>query len=61
LITTKNIENSNSDTPAILTIGTFDGVHLGHKKIIKKLVESAKRRKMRSCILTFFPHPRNFL
>ena len=61
MITTKNIENSNSDTPAILTIGTFDGVHLGHKKIIKKLVESAKRRKMRSCILTFFPYPRNFL
>ena len=61
MITTKNIENSNSDTPAILTIGTFDGVHLGHKKIIKKLVESAKRKKLRSCILTFFPHPRNFL
>ena len=61
MITTKNIENSNSNTPAILTIGTFDGVHLGHKKIIKKLVESAKRRKLRSCILTFFPHPRNFL
>ena len=61
MITTKNIENSNSATPAILTIGTFDGVHLGHKKIIKKLVESAKRRKLRSCILTFFPHPRNFL
>ena len=61
MITTKNIENSNSNTPAILTIGTFDGVHLGHKKIIKKLVESAKRRKMRSCILSFFPHPRNFL
>ena len=61
MITTKNIENSNSNTPAILTIGTFDGVHLGHKKIIKKLVESAKKRKLRACILTFFPHPRNFL
>ena len=45
----------------ILTTGTFDGVHLGHKKIIKKLVKSAKEKKLRSCILTFFPHPRNFL
>lgn len=60
MITTKNIENFNSVVSTILTIGTFDGVHLGHKKIIKKLVESAKRRKLRSCILTFFPHPRNF-
>ena len=61
MITTKNIENSNSATPAILTKGTFDGVHLGHKKIIKKLVKSAIEKKLRSCILTFFPHPRNFL
>ena len=61
MITTKNIENSNSANPAILTIGTFDGVHLGHKKIIKRLVKSAKEKKLRSCILTFFPHPRNFL
>ena len=61
MVTTNNIENSTSDVPSILTIGTFDGVHLGHKKIIKKLVESANSKKLRSCILTFFPHPRNFL
>ena len=61
MVTTNNIENSTSSVPSILTIGTFDGVHLGHKKIIKKLIKSANSKKLRSCILTFFPHPRNFL
>lgn len=43
---------------AIVTIGTFDGVHFGHQKIIKQLVEKAKADKGESVILTFFPHPR---
>jgi len=43
---------------AIVTIGTFDGVHFGHQKIIKQLVEKAKSDKGESVILTFFPHPR---
>ena len=42
---------------SILTIGTFDGVHFGHQKIIKKLVQLAKKQNCRSVILTFFPHP----
>ena len=43
---------------AIVTIGTFDGVHLGHQKIIKRLCELAKLLGGESVILTFFPHPR---
>jgi len=43
---------------AVVTIGTFDGVHFGHQKIIKQLVEKAKADQGESVILTFFPHPR---
>lgn len=43
---------------AVVTIGTFDGVHFGHKKIIKKLVEDARKLHAESVVLTFFPHPR---
>ena len=42
----------------ILTIGTFDGVHLGHQKIINKLNIEAKLNQGESVLFTFFPHPR---
>ncbi|WP_394342049.1 bifunctional riboflavin kinase/FAD synthetase [Mangrovimonas spongiae] len=47
--------------PTVLTIGTFDGVHIGHKKIIERLVKSAKDNQLCSTVLTFFPHPRMVL
>ncbi|MDQ1141569.1 bifunctional riboflavin kinase/FAD synthetase [Pedobacter agri] len=43
---------------AVVTIGTFDGVHFGHQKIIRQLVAKAKADHGESVILTFFPHPR---
>lgn len=43
---------------AIVTIGTFDGVHFGHQNIIKRLCELAKSSGGESVLLTFFPHPR---
>ena len=43
---------------AVVTIGTFDGVHIGHRKIISRLTEVAKEINGESVILTFFPHPR---
>ncbi len=42
-----------------LTIGTFDGVHIGHQEVIKKVVSSAKREGGTSVIITFDPHPRS--
>lgn len=51
---------SNEDT-SVITIGTFDGVHLGHQHIINKLISSAKKCQSKSVILTFFPHPRMVL
>jgi len=44
-----------------ITIGTFDGVHIGHKKIIERLTSVAKENNLESIILTFFPHPRMVL
>ena len=50
-----------SEYPTVITIGTFDGVHAGHQKIIEKLVNTARLSNMESAILTFFPHPRMIL
>ena len=43
-----------------LTIGNFDGVHLGHQAMVSELVRAARARQMPACVLTFEPHPREF-
>ena len=50
-----------SERQTVVTIGTFDGVHAGHRKIIERLVNSAKANNLDSVVLTFFPHPRMVL
>lgn len=45
----------------IVTIGTFDGVHIGHKKIIRKIIQNSIESDCESAVLTFFPHPRMVL
>jgi riboflavin kinase/FMN adenylyltransferase len=56
-----SIKEFNPSTRTIVTLGTFDGVHIGHKKIIERLVANAKANNGETVILTFFPHPRMVL
>jgi riboflavin kinase/FMN adenylyltransferase len=41
----------------VLTLGSFDGIHLGHQSVINQVVSTAKSEKLRSSLLTFYPHP----
>ena len=56
-----NFNAFSAKNKTIATIGTFDGVHIGHQKIIDRLVKSAKRKNLDAVVLTFFPHPRMVL
>ena len=58
MIEITDISTFTSPKPTVITIGTFDGVHLGHQKIINKVVEGARRENLLATIFTFFPHPR---
>ena len=44
-------------SPTVLTIGAFDGVHLGHQQLIRSVVESARASNRRAALVTFFPLP----
>ena len=56
-----SIDDFSSEKNTIITIGTFDGVHKGHKTIITRLEEIAKKNGLASVVLTFDPHPRHVI
>ena len=56
-----SINEFHSDKKTILTLGTFDGVHIGHAAILKKLTQNTNNGEFESTVLTFFPHPRMVL
>jgi len=60
LKTFSNIKEYNNKK-SVVTIGTFDGVHIGHKKILERIIFNAKELNCESVVLTFFPHPRMVL
>ena len=51
---------SMQQLPCALAIGNFDGMHLGHQALLKKLTETAKSLNLTSAVMTFEPHPREF-
>jgi riboflavin kinase/FMN adenylyltransferase len=58
---THDYSQFSSTKKTIVTIGTFDGVHIGHQKIISQLLNASKSKNETSVLLTFFPHPRMVL
>ena len=49
---------TNGSEPTVLTVGTFDGVHMGHRAVIKQLQAVAARHNASTTLLSFHPHPR---
>lgn len=51
------LERAGSSAPALVTVGVFDGVHLGHQQLLSRLVARARAAGLRTVAVTFFPHP----
>ncbi len=54
----RDFENEPQLSESVVTIGTFDGLHIGHIKIIENLKKKAEKLNLNSVVITFYPHPR---
>ena len=54
-------EDFQQPSPSVIALGYFDGVHLGHRRVIQKAIDVAKANGWQSTVLTFDPHPREVL
>ena len=61
MTTVQSINEYDKVHSTVITIGTFDGVHIGHRKILERLSKNANELGLKSTVLTFFPHPRMVL
>lgn len=57
----RSLKELRRDSRSVVTVGTFDGVHLGHQSIIREVTARAKSRGGRSVVVTFEPHPREIV
>lgn len=53
----QSLDNFPKTSGTVITIGSFDGVHKGHRQVLKQLTESAKQKNLTSVVITFDPHP----
>ncbi len=60
-ITVNQLSEVPNGIPTLVAIGSFDGVHLGHQAVLQSMVADARERRMRTAVLTFFPHPQRVL
>lgn len=61
MVIVQNILKYDKQHDTAITIGTFDGVHIGHKMILKRLISNTSKSVLKSTLITFFPHPRMVL
>lgn len=61
MVIAQSISKYDKKHPTVITIGTFDGVHIGHRKILDRVIKNAQKSALKSTVLTFFPHPRMIL
>ena len=57
-MTSLNIKDYLNNLPSVITVGTFDGIHLGHQKLINTVLNVSKTENLKSVVLTFNPHPK---
>src|ERR1041385_2978445 len=58
MIVARSLQEINHQANSVVTVGTFDGIHVGHRTIINELITRARKRDGRSVVVTFDPHPR---
>jgi len=56
----RGLPRASACTSHVVTIGNFDGVHLGHQAILRQLRAASLRLAIPSCVVSFEPHPREF-
>jgi len=57
----KDLKDIERDKKTVITLGTFDGLHLGHQQIVETLIKKSKQSNARNFLITFDPHPRKVI